>query len=1427
MKAASAGQKRSEQYVVEQAQKIVDTVPEAEYQRIVAARREADFVVGDSSLGYADGGKEIWEDPQAVRERQKIEAAEKLQLRGSAASTAKGSTAAGKAREPSPERPKGNLLQSFAAGASGTTAAGVTAPAAPSRDAHQQKELDAMLQSMINDVESSDVTASTAAPAAEGQVGPKRKANGKANDKARASKRPAAAKKEAAGTPAPSVDVDAVGATTAAVKAEAAINVKLEPQESTPPSVAKAEPGEAVKKEASVKLESAHVKREQLQEWLTGDEDKGVKADSEAARGAPLIPEHDGGLWFFFIDAFEDERSSQPRVYLFGKVRSGPNSFQSCCLVVEQIERAVHLLLNVADPDDEAAVAAAASEAEAEFDELCREHCPGLKKLRAKLKNRNYAFEKAVPQGGGNLPFLKVVFDSAGQTPPLGMYGRTFSHMFGAQTSLLERVLITRRIVGPSWLRLEPGSWRQDAGRLSFSAVELRVTPMSISAPKKEEDRRRLSDLGMPIVSPPLRVLSLSMQTVQRSPQQPHEPVAITCSMHPNVSPDASDSEHQLRLGMKWWKGVTRMDSRPLPRDADKVLKQVLAEPHNTEAALLQAFLSKVQEFDPDVIAGHNAYGFDLDVLATRMHQLKVQSWQKLGRLRRAKERMPRVEGRQGLGFWVGNNITCGRLVCDLQLQARDLLPKLGSYDLANIARSELNLADLRVVEPEALSSHYESAQALKTLVDITSDQSVCIARLMHTLQILPLSKQLTNLAGNLWNMSLQNKRAERNEMLLCHEFHKKKFVVPDKETLLSKKRRLQLEGGAVAGGGVDEMDEQEQAPAAGGAPRRGKAAYSGGLVLEPKVGLYEDFVMLLDFNSLYPSIIQEFNVCFTTVDRPNEVEVGKVENETELLAKTTPPDGTMEEGVLPQVLRRLVESRKTVKTAIKSERDPKRLQMLEIRQKALKLTANSMYGCLGFQNSRFYAKPLAALITAKGREALQTTIDVVKQELQLDVVYGDTDSVFVNTRTGDYEQAMMVAQQIKRSVNKRYKRLEIEIDAVFGRLMLLKKKKYAALKVVDWEKKKFEREIKGLDVVRRDWCPLARGMGDEILTRVLSGEGKEEVVQWIHSFLTQKGKEMDDAAVPIEKYIITKGLTKDPKDYPDAKNQPHVQVALRMMQRGKVVRPGQEVAYVICEIEGLDAKANLADRARHPQELELDKALRIDVTWYKKQQVHPLVSRLLGPVEGTDPARTADCLGMDGSRFAQAAARAEGTEEGFVDAVGADVSAIFDRTARMKSFTSSLPGLHCLQCRKHMPWKELLQPQAGIEGADELFRCGECREPVNPRRAQNLLVMQLRKLLREHCEGWVRCAEGACIEKTRRLSNGQATVTERTLLRELEYVEFLTEAGTERSAFGKDPRLCGMAAVDMRRVSQSLLTCNGHNWVDCKEIFGAIFGQM
>lgn len=150
----------------------------------------------------------------------------------------------------------------------------------------------------------------------------------------------------------------------------------------------------------------------------------------------------------------------------------------------------------------------------------------------------------------------------------------------------------------------------------------------------------------------------------------------------------------------------------------------------------------------------------------------------------------------------------------------------------------------------------------------------------------------------------------------------------------------------------------------AGGRGKR-KPAYSGGLVLEPKRGFYDRFILLLDFNSLYPSIIQEYNICFTTIDHAH-CPAG----DDEAYAQLSLPAPSVPLGILPSEIRVLVERRKRVKQLMKSaQNSPEQQVEYDIRQKALKLTANSMYGCLGFPNSRFYAKPLAAIITGKGRE--------------------------------------------------------------------------------------------------------------------------------------------------------------------------------------------------------------------------------------------------------------------------------------------------------------------------------------------------------------------------------------------------------------------------------------------------------------------------
>ena len=103
-------------------------------------------------------------------------------------------------------------------------------------------------------------------------------------------------------------------------------------------------------------------------------------------------------------------------------------------------------------------------------------------------------------------------------------------------------------------------------------------------------------------------------------------------------------------------------------------------------------------------------------------------------------------------------------------------------------------------------------------------------------------------------------------------------------------------------------------------------------------------------------------------------------------------------------------------------------------------------------------------------------TKEIAEDKLGFSVIYGDTDSIMINTGTTVVKEALEMGKKLKGEVNQLYKCLEIEIDGIFKSMLLLKKKKYAALVVENFgtADEKITTELKGLDMVRRDWCPLS-----------------------------------------------------------------------------------------------------------------------------------------------------------------------------------------------------------------------------------------------------------------------------------------------------------------------------------------------------------------
>lgn len=233
-------------------------------------------------------------------------------------------------------------------------------------------------------------------------------------------------------------------------------------------------------------------------------------------------------------------------------------------------------------------------------------------------------------------------------------------------------------------------------------------------------------------------------------------------------------------------------------------------------------------------------------------------------------------------------------------------------------------------------------------------------------------------------------------------------------------------------------------------------------------------------------------------------------------------PSSDQDQGILPKLIATLVGRRREVKKLMKDKRaTPEQLALWDTKQLAFKLTANSMYGCLGYTQSRFYARPLAMLTTFKGREILRSTKDLAESR-QLRVIYGDTDSVMINTNMDTISDALKVGEEFKKSVNERYRLLEIDVDNVFRRLLLHAKKKYAAVNLTEVDGKYVEKlEVKGLDMKRREYCALSKEVSQRLLNEVLSGEDQEVVLNKVHDYLRELTEKMKEFTIPVQKYVI------------------------------------------------------------------------------------------------------------------------------------------------------------------------------------------------------------------------------------------------------------------------------------------------------------------
>ncbi|EFD93093.1 MAG: DNA polymerase Pol2 [Candidatus Parvarchaeum acidophilus ARMAN-5] len=347
----------------------------------------------------------------------------------------------------------------------------------------------------------------------------------------------------------------------------------------------------------------------------------------------------------------------------------------------------------------------------------------------------------------------------------------------------------------------------------------------------------------------------------------------------------------------------------------------------------------------------------------------------------------------------------------------------------------------------------------------------------------------------------------------------------------------------------------------------------TGAFVFQPTPGLYEN-IAVVDFRSLYPSIIVSHNICPSTIKY--------VGGKAEFLDKKE------RVGLIPAVLNEVIRLRFDAKDRLKIEKDNSRLKA---RVLVLKLIANGFYGNLGYYNSRWYCFDCAGATTALGRQYVQQVISSA-QNVGFKVLYADTDSAFFEFGV-EKDKVNSFISDINSSLPKP---MELELQDFYLRAIFVSakggigaKKKYA---MVDFNGNLL---IKGFQSVRRDWAIIAKNLQKEVLKKILVDNDIEGAMGLVKNTI----KTIKEGNANMEDLAILTRLRKDPSSYTQTSR--HISA---VEKSGMKFSNGDTIKYIIAKGKDSDRvsdKAVLYDIARK-------NGIKYDPDYYINKQVLPSV---------------------------------------------------------------------------------------------------------------------------------------------------------------------------------------------------------------------------
>uniref|UniRef100_A0A672L442 DNA polymerase n=1 Tax=Sinocyclocheilus grahami TaxID=75366 RepID=A0A672L442_SINGR len=415
-----------------------------------------------------------------------------------------------------------------------------------------------------------------------------------------------------------------------------------------------------------------------------------------------------------------------------------------------------------------------------------------------------------------------------------------------------------------------------------------------------------------------------------------------------------------------------------------------------------------------------------------------------------------------------------------------------------------------------------------------------------------------------------------------------------------------------------------------GGAVRRLSAApsyvvlYFGNCVCVYRY--YSVPITTLDFSSLYPSIMMAHNLCYTTLLQKSQVE--KLSLSPEDFIKTPTGDlfvkSSVRKGLLPEILENLLSARKRAKAELKKETDPFKKQVLDGRQLALKISANSVYGFTGAQVGKLPCLEISQSVTGFGRQMIEQTKQHVESKYTISngyqadakVIYGDTDSVMVKLGVATVQEAMNLGKEAADWVSSYFvPPIKLEFEKVYYPYLLINKKRYAGLYFSSNAEHHDKMDCKGIETVRRDNCPLVANLINTCLQNILIDRDPDGAVAHAKEVIS----DLLCNRIDISQLVITKELTRTAQEY--AGKQAHVELAERMRKRdaGSAPNLGDRVPYVIIKA----AKGVAAYMKSEDPIYVLENNIPIDTQYYLEQQLSKPLLRIFEPILGESKAES------------------------------------------------------------------------------------------------------------------------------------------------------------------------------------------------------------